>query len=164
MKTLQQLNSELFKLVKDNGSIHYTKLYELIEDASEEEIDLSRNTLILEYKLVSKGHNFKLTEKGLKYESFESYLNSLEPKKEYWLTKYQIIYLLFFIFFGFFGVYKYFDNKELKSQYKTLKYQHKILKSDFDSLKAKYDSVTIQTKQLPKQILNDSLKTKNVSE
>ena len=82
------------------------------------------------------------------------YLDSLKPKKEYWLNKYQMIYLPFFILFGFFGIYKYLDNKELKSDYK-------ILKSNFESLTKKYDSVIKQKRILPKQTLNDSLQTKN---
>ena len=92
------------------------------------------------------------------------YLESLKPKKEYWLTKYQIISISLVIIFGFFGVYKYFDNKELKSEHKTLKSEHKTLKSehktlksDFETLKSKYDSVIKQKEELQKRILNDSL-------
>jgi len=94
-----------------------------------------------------------LTTKGIKVKAIGGhfkYLDSLKPKKEYWLTNYQIIYLLFFILFGFFGIYKYSDNKELKSQYDNVK-------SDFEILKKKYDSVLKQKEELPKEILNDSL-------
>ncbi len=85
------------------------------------------------------------------------YLESLKPKKEYWLNKYQMIYLPLFIIFGSFGVYKYFAEKELKSDYKTLK-------SDFEILTRKYDSVIKQRKELPKQNLNDSSQPKNIFE
>ena len=102
--------------------------------------------------------NEKLEPKGIavkKAGGHFKYLESLKPKKEYWLNKYQMIYLPLFILFGLFGVYKYFAEKELKSDYE-------ILKSDFEILNRKYDSVIKQRKELPKQNLNDSLQTKNI--
>ena len=92
------------------------------------------------------------------------YVESLKPKKEYWFSKYQVISLSLVIISISFSAYKYFDSKELKSQYETLKSEQKTLESDFDSLKSKYDSVTKQTTELPKQNTNDSLRTKNVFE
>ncbi|NJB84151.1 hypothetical protein [Wenyingzhuangia aestuarii] len=82
------------------------------------------------------------------------YLESLKSKREYWLTKYQMIYLILFIGFSSFGVYKYFSDKKLKFEYETLK-------SDFENLTSKYDSVTKQRRIPLKQIPDDSLQTKN---
>ncbi|MDG5493204.1 hypothetical protein [Psychroserpens sp. SPM9] len=157
MKTLHQINCEIFDIVKNNELILFTELPKMV-GVDQDLVLQSIGKLKNDHGLISvKSHKLSLSEKGLSQKSFESYLESLKPKKEYWFTKYQMTYLPFFIFFGFFGIYKHFDNKELKSDYETLK-------SDFEILTKKYDSVIKQTEELPKQILNDSSRTKNLTD
>ncbi|WP_233890504.1 hypothetical protein [Tenacibaculum piscium] len=142
-KLYSKLSKDRFVTQTEIGKLDKSKNVDLIRDKLVE-LNLLKDSGEIYDELTERGKNLKEFKTFKKLEKFE------KPKKEYWLSMYQVISILLVIIFGLFGVYKYFDNKELKSQYENVKY-------DFEILNKKYDSVTTEKLELPEQKPNDSL-------
>lgn len=164
MKDIEQLCSEIFSIVKENKSIHNEKLYELIENASKEDINEARNLLILHYGLITKGFNLKLDEKGLKYNTFDDYLKSQKPSPDW----YRIIPIVVSIIFA--GSTIYFANKSYKQKESHFSYvkESDSLKIQISSYSTQLENCEIAIGQLKKKIEQskeqpslDTLQTKN---
>jgi len=89
MKTLHQTNCEIFDIVKSNELILYSDIR--IIGVNNELILQSISKLSKDHGLISvKNQKLSLSEKGLKYKSFESYLESLKKDP---ISKYQKIHI-----------------------------------------------------------------------
>lgn len=146
MKTLHEINCEVFKLIKEKQSVHSSELYDLVKDANPSDVDESRQALVLNYGLATKGRNLKLTEKGLKYDSFESYLESLNKTP---MTSFEKWSLLFITITFLFSVFQFFQSKHSDSD----------LNNQLDSLKSQFVDYKKRTDSVVETIKKDSLKT-----
>lgn len=92
------------------------------------------------------------------------YLESLKPKKKYWLTKYQMLYLPLFILFGFWNLYNQYYKNELKREYDIQGQKLDSLNVEFEKNLSLLDSLIIENELLKKEMIDDSLQAKNASE
>ena len=92
------------------------------------------------------------------------YLESLKPKKEYWFTKYQFTSIILTLLFGSWGAYNEYQNNKLKDEYLFQGQKLDSVNAEFEKNLLLLDSLIIENELLKKEMLNDSLRTKNVSE
>ncbi|MFD0963764.1 hypothetical protein, partial [Pseudofulvibacter geojedonensis] len=104
----------------------------------------------------NSGH-CELTDKGKLAKKKGGHKKYLKSEKKYWMTKYQAISLFFVVFFGIIAIYQRCNNNSYKS--------------DSDSVNPEYnhaDSLSVshqeKTKEQQEKKLNDSLKTKSLSD
>lgn len=158
MKTLYQTNCEIFDIVNENELILYSDLPK-IDGANRELVLQSISKLSKDHGLISvKNQKLSLSEKGLKHESFESYLKSLKKEP---IPRYQKIYLPLFIIFGFsamiLGILNHLSNKEVDFQ----KEKYNLLESDFVRYKDSVNEQNTKTVKSTSELLNDTSQTNN---
>ena len=83
----------------------------------------------------------------------------LEPKKEYWFTKYQVSIIILTVISLLWSVYVHFQNNELKSLNQSQGQKLDSLNIEFRDLIYKLDSVTEKHERLKKQVENEQSKT-----
>ena len=141
MKTLDEINSEIFNLVKKEKEVKYNGLYRRLK-INDQRLRISIAKLKNEYKLISVANQvLSLSKEGEKYKDFNSYIKSLKVKSFDW---YKIIPIILTIFFGSCSVYYLKSNYDLKvnesnllKSNDSLKYQLLIYKDSFVEINKK---------------------------
>lgn len=133
MKSLEQVNSEIFNLVKKEKEIKYDGLDSKLK-TSDLRIRESIKKLKDEYKLIVVIRRIiSLTEKGEKHKDFESYIKSLDKKLLYW---YKIIPIILTVIFGSATMYFLKANYDLKVNESSLTDINSSLTKDNETLKS----------------------------
>jgi hypothetical protein len=149
MKNLEGTNSDIFNLVKKEKEVEYSGLHLRLK-TSDLRIRESISKLKTEYGLISViNRKISLTEKGEKFNNFESYLESLNKNPLNW---YKIVPIILTIVFGSISFYFLKANYDLKVSESNLIKTNDSLTNDNENLKSELlihkDSVAELKEQL----------------
>ncbi|MBP0904721.1 hypothetical protein ACFSKN_12705 [Mariniflexile gromovii] len=157
-KDIDQVTEEVFKIIKDKKSVHYSELYK-IENTESGIIELAWNRLSKDYGLITcSKHIFTLSKEGHKYKSVSLFLKRNNSP----LIPYGTILMAFItLMLGAITIYQNYDYKELKKNYLSLESQYDSLNIEFQLYKDSLTDMKYIMKQQEKMLLQDTSQTKN---